>query len=146
MTTIIAGTAATISVTVMQDGSPVPVAGSMAARVFTMDGKTELVPSTPVDQATPGASWAEGVVVVALDSSQTTTLPPGDAMLVLQGGFGIKRFKLVVETLFEPTRTSLFIKDIVVNEIRQDRLVAAAAGVLNALALLGNCLIWSKIL
>ena len=144
MTTIIAGSSATLSVTVMQDGAPVPVSGSVIARVFSMDGKTELVTSTAVESSAPGANWLAGLVVVALDSSQTASLPPGDVMLVLQGGFGIKRFKATVETLFAPTRTSLFIKDIVVNEIRQDRLVAAAAGVLHDVKVSDDYL-WDKV-
>lgn len=144
MTTIIAGSAAAFTVTVQANGTPVSVSGEVTARVFSMDGRTELVESQALDSAAPGANWPAGVVAVSLDAAVTGTLQPGDVMLVLQGGFGIKRFKLAVETLFEPTRTSLFIKDIVVEELRNDRLMAAAAGVLQDVKVSDDYL-WDKI-
>lgn len=144
MATIIAGSPAKIPVIVQTNGSPIPVSGAVTARVFTMDGRTELVASQDVLDSATGANWPEGVVVVDLDAAATGVLSAGDAMLVLQGDFGIKRFRLVVETLFEPTRTSLFIKDIVVDELRNDRLMAAAAGVLQDVKVSDDYL-WDKV-
>lgn len=144
MTTIIAGSAAAFTVTVQSNGTSVPVSGTVTARVFSMDGKTELVDAITLDDEATGANWPAGVVAVALTSDQTAALSPGDAMLVLQGAFGVKRFRLVVETLFAPTRTSLFIKDIVVEELRNDRLMAAAAGVLQDVKVSDDYL-WDKI-
>lgn len=144
MTTIIAGSPANITVTVQTDGAPVPVSGAVTARVFSMDGRQELVGSQPVAEDATGADWPSGRVIVTLDAQSTALLEPGDAMLVLAGDFGIKRFRLVVETLFAPTRTSLFIKDIVIDELRQDRLMAAAAGVLQDVKVSDNYL-WDKI-
>lgn len=144
MTTIIAGSDAAFTVTVQANGSPVPLSGALSARVFSMDGRTELVPSKELDSAAPGANWPAGVVAVTFDSADTEPLLPGDAMLVLVGPFGIRRFRLIVETLFAPTRTSLFIKDIVIDEIRQDRLMAAAAGVLQDVKVSDDYL-WDKI-
>ncbi|MBB3017706.1 hypothetical protein FHR70_000746 [Microvirga lupini] len=138
MTTIIAGSPASFSVTVQANGQPVPITGGVEARVFSMDGKQEFVP------AFPAQGDASGAVAVELDDTQTGTLPAGDVMLVLSGGFGIKRFKLTVETLFEPTRTSLFIKDIIIEELRNDRLMAAAAGVLQDVVVSDDYL-WDKI-
>jgi len=144
MTTIIAGSAAAFTVTVQANGSPVPVAGAVTARVFSMDGRTELVASQNCDSNAPGANWPAGVVAVSLDATATGALAPGEAMLVLQGGFGIKRFRITVETLAMPTRTSLFVKDIVVEELRNDRLMAAAAGVLQDVKVSDDYL-WDKI-
>lgn len=144
MTTIIAGSHASFTVTVQSNGAPVPVAGTVTARVFSMDGRTELFASKNCDSSAAGANWPTGVVAVSLDANDTGALSPGDAMLVLQGSFGIKRFRLVVETLFAPTRTSLFIKDIVVDEIRNDRLMAAAAGVLQDVKVSDDYL-WDKV-
>ena len=144
MTTIIAGSPAAFTVTVQANGAPVPVTGTVTARVFLMDGRTELVASQTLDSAAAGADWPSGIVAVALDATATSALPTGDAMLVLHGGFGIKRFRLVVETLFAPTRTSLFIKDIVIEEIRNDRLMAAAAGVLQDVKVSDDYL-WDKV-
>lgn len=144
MTTLIAGDPAQFTVTVQADGVPVPVSGAVKARVFSMDGKQLLVGEKALDGSEPGANWPAGVVGVVLDATDTADLEPGDAMLVLQGGFGIKRFRLIVETLFAPTRTSLFIRDIVVEEIRNDRLMAAAAGVLQDVRVSDDYL-WDKV-
>ena len=144
MTTIISGSAASVSVTVRANGNSVPISGATTASVFSIDEKQVLV--SPFDLAgdAPGANWPAGVVVVPLTSEQTQSLKPGNAILVIQGDFGIKRFKLTVETLFAPTRTSLFIKDIVVDDIRNDRLVSAAAGALQDVKV-SDDYIWDKV-
>jgi hypothetical protein len=144
MTTIIAGSPAHFAVTVQRDGLPVAISGTVEARVFTMDGKQELIGSTAVDSAAVDANWPEGVVAVDFPDTETANLAPGEAMLVLSGDLGIRRFSLTVETLFEPTRTSLFIKDIVVDEIRKDRLTAAASGVLQDVKI-SDDYIWNKV-
>lgn len=141
MTTIIAGTDAEFDVTVQNNGNPVPLSGTITARVFSMDGKRELIGGSDLVE-TDG--WPEGVATVAFADTDTAGLAPGEAMLVLQGSFGIKRFRVSIETLFEPTRTSLFIKDIVVEEIRNDRLSAAAAGILQDI-IVSDDYIWSKV-
>lgn len=144
MPTIIAGSPASFTVTVQSNGQPVPISGAVTARIFSMDGRSELVPSLDLADDAPGANWPSGVVAVDLDATATGPLEPGDAMLVLQGSFGLKRFRLVVETLFAPTRTSLFIRDIVIGEIRNDRLMAAAAGVLQDVQVSDDYL-WDKV-
>lgn len=144
MTTIIAGSAANIPVTVQSNGAPVPLTGTVAARVFSMDGKQELVQSITLDSNATGANWPAGLAVVNLDAAQTGALPTGSVMLVLQGAFGIKRFKLVVETMFAATQTSLFVRDIVIDELRQDRLAIAMAGIMPNISLSDDYL-WNKI-
>lgn len=143
MPTIVSGSAADFSVTVQADGVPVPVT-AVTARVFNMDGTTELIPAITLTADQPGADWPSGDVGVQFTGEQTALLTPGDAQLLLQGNFGIKRFRLVVESLFAPTRTSLFIKDIVIAEIRKDRLMAAAAGVLQDVKVSDDYL-WDKV-
>lgn len=144
MATIIAGSPAQFTVTVQADGTPIAVTGPVTARVFSMDGRQELVASQDLADDATGANWPAGVVAVTLDAGATAALEPGAAMLVLAGSFGIKRFQLTVETLFAPTRTSLFIKDIVIEELRNDRLMAAAAGVLQDVKVSDDYL-WQKI-
>lgn len=144
MPTIISGRDAKFPVYVTSNGQPIPLSGTVSARVFDMEGKQELISITDLDEAADGADWEDGIAVVEFSSSQTGAVPPGDAMLVIDGDFGIKRFRLVVETLFAPTRTSLFIKDIVVDEIRNDRLMAAAAGVLQDIQV-SDDYIWDKV-
>lgn len=144
MPSIIAGSAAQFTVSVQKDGKPLPVTGAVEARVFTLDGRTELVDQFAVDESATGADWQLGIVAVEFEVAQTDGLKPGQAMLVLTGGFGIKRFQLTVETLFAPTRTSLFIRDIVIEELRQDRLMAASAGALQDVVVSDDYL-WSMI-
>lgn len=144
MPTIVAGSSAAFVVQVQKDGAPVPVSGDIKARIFAMDGRTELVPQWPLDENTAGADWDSGLVTVELNSGQTAALRPGSVLLVLVGSFGIKRFQVAVETLVEPTRTSLFIRDVVIEELRNDRLVAASAGALQDVHVTDDYL-WSMI-
>lgn len=142
--TIYAGQAAQLAVTVQRDGAPLVLSGSVVASVYSMDGKQTYIDSVAADSATPGADWANGVVVVLLDATQTALVPAGTCLLVLAGDFGIHRFRVTSETLFEPTRTSLFIRDLVVDEIRSDRLMAAAAGILQDVKV-SDDYIWDKV-
>lgn len=144
MSTIIAGSDAVVSVSVLQNGHPVPLSGDVFAAVYTMDGKTKLYGEVPVDSNAGGADWANGLVVVSIPGSASATVDPGEYMLVLRYPSGIKRSRLVVETMFVPTRTSLFIRDIVVDEIRTDQLMAAAASVLSGVEV-SDDYIWGKV-
>lgn len=142
MPTIVAGRPAQFTVKVQKDGKPVPVTGPVDAALFTLDGRTQLSATATVDEQAAGASWQTGVVAVEL--ADTSDLEPGLIMLALTGSFGIKRFQITVETLFAPTRTSLFIRDIVIEELRNDRLVAASAGAL-ADVVVSDDYLWSMI-
>ena len=144
MTMIVAGQPAKITVTVKVDGSPIPISGAVNRMVYSLDGRTEMIGPVALDSEAAGADWANGVVVVEFDAADTTGLTAGDAMLILQGEFGIKRFRLDVETLVEPVRTSLFIRDLVVDELRRDRLVAAASGAFPDVPLSDDYL-WDKL-
>jgi len=144
MPTITAGTDTTFSVAVMTNGQPVPLAGPLTARVVTLDGKSEILTGLELDGEADGADWGSGVAAVTLAGSTTAGWEPREYMLVLQGAFGVKRFSLVVETLFAPVRNSLFIRDLVVDEIRRDRIMAAAASVLSGIEV-SDDYIWNKI-
>ena len=144
MTMILSGSAAAPSFTVQLDGAVLPIAGDVTAQVFSMDGRTEFVAGRSISDAEPGADWPAGRVVVPLTALETGAIPPGDAMLVLAGAFGLRRYRLVVETLALGTRTSLFIRDIVVDEIRRDRLMSAAAGILQDIKVSDQYL-WDKV-
>jgi len=144
MATIIAGSDATLPITILTDGNPIPVSGDINAAIYTINGRTVLIGAQLVDPAAAGANFSAGVVVVSLSADQTSPLVPGDVMLVMTGSFGIRRYRMVVETLEMPTRTSLFIKDIVVDEMRNEQLMAAAAGVLQDVVITDSY-IWSKV-
>lgn len=144
MTTIISGNAAAFTVQVQLDGAPLPVAGSVSARVFSMDGRVEHVAEKALASDAPGANWPAGVIAVQLDDTDTAAIPVGEAMLVLAGAFGLRRYRLLVETLALGTRTSLFVRDIVVDEIRRDRLMAASAGILQGVKVT-DAYLWDKV-
>lgn len=144
MTTIIAGEPAKFTVQVQHNGKPLSITGPVKARVFNQNGSAELIEEREMLEDFQGADWYSGIVAVEFDGDDTALLQPGDAMLALIGDFGIKRFRLVVETLLQPTRTSLFIKDLVVQEMREDRLMAAAAGAFQNIEV-SDEYIWQKV-
>ncbi len=144
MAVIIPGAEALIIETLLSNGSPLPASGTLVAHLFSMDGRTELADPITLSETATGADWPNGVVAVTLSAEITATLPVGQIMLAVVGPFGVKRFRLVVETLLSPTRTSLFIKDIVVGDIRAEQLVAAATGALQEVAI-SDDYIWNKI-
>ena len=144
MSVIIPGADALIVETILADGSPIAVSGELVAHLFSMDGRTAISDPITLSSTSPSANWPAGVVSVPLSSAITTTLPVGQLMLAISGPFGVKRFRLVVETLLSPTRTSLFIKDIVVGDIRSEQLVAAATGALQEVKI-SDDYIWNKI-
>jgi hypothetical protein len=145
MPTILAGADTTLSLTVLHDGLPLALSGAVSAMVVTLDARTQIVPAFELDPDAAGAEWDEGVVVVALPGDATDQVAPADYMLVLRGSFGAKRFGLTVESLAPGVRTSLFIRDMVVDEIRRDRLMAAAASVLSGIQI-SDEYIWRKVL
>lgn len=143
MSPILSGSPAAPVVLVQEDGAPVAVS-SASASVYSMDGRVALVPTKPLSDAEVGADWPIGRVVVPLEANETAAIPAGEAMLVLTGNFGIRRYRLLIESVALGTRTSLFVRDIVVDEIRRDRLMAAAAGILQDIVVSDQYL-WDKV-
>jgi hypothetical protein len=141
MTTIIQGKAAAFTVQVLANGQPVPLAGGLSAMVLTSNGRGTLVEAFDL---VPGDGLAQGLVDVQLTQEKVAEIPAGEAMLAIIGDFGVKRFKLVVEPLAAGTITSLFVRDIVVDEIRRDQLMAAAASVLQNVQVSDDYL-WDKV-
>lgn len=144
MTTIVAGSPAQFIVSVLRDGKPVPLTPDVSMRVLNMTGRKVLINERVLDPDQPGSDFDEGVVAISLEASETSDLPPGNSLLVLSGPFGLHRFQLNIETLFEATRNSLFIRDLVIDEIRGDRLMSAAAGVLQGISVSDDYL-WDKV-
>ncbi|ATI15635.1 hypothetical protein [Bordetella phage vB_BbrM_PHB04] len=148
MTTIFKGQPAQLTVTVQVDGAPVAIdaASSVSAQLFTVDGSTALSGPKACASTDAGADWPAGVVAVSFTDTETAALELGDVMLVLTGssGFSIKRFKVTVESATAPTKSFLFTKDFIVEEIRADRLMAAAQGFMGG-AVMSDDYIWSKV-
>lgn len=149
MTTIFKGQPANLTVTVQVNGAPVAIdaASTVSARLFTVDGATALSDSKPCAADAAGADWTAGVVAVAFDATETDALALGDVMLVLTGsnGFSVKRFKVTVESATAPTKSALFVKDFIVEEIRADRLMQTAQDLTGGDPV-SDDYIWSKVL
>lgn len=149
MTTILAGQPAQFTVTVQVDGAAVAIAtgSTVSAQLFSIDGLQSLTPSEPCSSTGPGANWAAGVVAVSFTSNDTASLTTGPAMLVLTSSSPafVKRFQVNVETAAGPTRSTLFIKDIIVEELRADRLMIASQNFFAGVTLSDDFL-WGKVL
>lgn len=148
MTTIIKGQAANIALTVQVDGAPIAInAGStVSAQLFTLDGATALSGVEPCNANAAGADWTKGIVVAAFQASDTGVLDLGDVMLVLTGssGFSVKRFKVTVESATAPTKSFLFTRDFVIEDIRSDALMQSAQDLMGG-AILSDDYIWGKV-
>src|SRR5690606_13966831 len=110
------------------------------------DGATALSPSKQLENDASGAKWSEGVVVVEFTAEETGELEPGEVMLVITSTAPalVKRFRVVVEEVTAPVRSSLFVRDIVVDELRADRLLLAAKTVLSG-AKFSDDYLWDRI-
>jgi hypothetical protein len=148
MTTILAGLPAQFAVTVQIDGAPVAIASSstVTAQLFAMDGTTALCPAQPAASTDPGANWGAGVVAVTLDSAAMTGVPVGAAMLAITSSAPafVKRFKIDVEAAGVATRSQLFVKDLAIEELRADNLLAAASNFFSGQVLTDDYL-WGKL-
>lgn len=146
MPTIFKGQSANISVTLQANGATVSIdpSASVTGQLFTVDGAQSLSEPITAQSNTAGADWPNGVVVVPFSDAATAALPLGDVMLVLTGAFGAKRFRVSVESLTAPVKSSLFVKDFIVDELRQDRLLMASQNVLAGFAPTDDYL-WEKV-
>lgn len=128
--TIIIGQAETLSATVQVDGAPLSIdtAATVNARLTSLDGRTSLAPDRPCDHTATGANWAQGVVVAAFTAPETAVLTAGppDITLVLAGPGFVKRFRVHVEAEATTPSSLLFVRDLIVDELRQNQLVLLA--------------------
>jgi hypothetical protein len=148
MSTIVIGQDAHLTVTVRQDGAGVPIgtSASITAALYTSDGRTHVDDLPAPDPAAAGADWSSGVVAVDVPSAVSSGLQPGNLILLLASdAFGVRRFSMQVESVTEPVASQLFVRDVVVDEIRNDRLTAAAS-LLDPDIVLTDGYLWSKVL
>lgn len=128
--TIIIGQPETLSATIMVDGAPIAIdpTATVNARLTTINGFTTLAPDRPCDHTATGANWAAGVVVAAFTNVETGALTAGppDILLVLAGPGFVKRFRVHVETEATMPSSLLFVRDVIVDELRQNQLILMA--------------------
>lgn len=148
MTTIISNQAANIAVTLMMDGVAVLInpAATVTAQLFNIQtGVPLFTPAKVLSSTDIGSSWSSGLVAVALSAGDTASTVPPDAMLAIVVNGKPYRFRIIVEVAnAAPTKSALFIKDFVVNEIRADRLYAVAEGLLPGVSI-SDDYIWNKV-
>lgn len=148
-TTIIAGQPATLVVTVKQDGAAVAIDPSsvVKVRLYAMDGVTALSAEKTLTSASP-ANWQAGLVAAAFTNVETGALALGECMLVVTSTLPtlVKRFRVLVESssLSAPVKSALFVKDLIVDEMRGDRLLLAAQNALPSTTVSDDYL-WGKI-
>lgn len=146
--TIIIGQAESLSATIQINGAPLPIdtAATIQARLVSLDGQTVLAPDRPCDHTATGANWAQGVVVAAFTDVETGALTAGppDVMLVLAGPGFVKRFRVHVETASSVPRSLLFIRDIIIDELRENQLVLMAQSFFPSVALTDD-FIWNNV-
>jgi len=147
MTTIIAGQDARVTVAIRVNGKvvPIPSTAQVRAHLLSEDGSTPLFNAVPAAHDAIGADWNNGIVAVPLSSGETASLPKPSAILAIIGPGWIKRFKLDVQDLSTPDRSALFIKDIVIDELRQDRLTLMAQNFGGTVDLTDDYM-WQKVL
>ncbi|SAK98708.1 hypothetical protein AWB80_07574 [Caballeronia pedi] len=131
MTTIFTGQAASIALAVQANGAPVALdpASTVSAQFSTLDGSSSIGAPIPVLSTDVGANWDVGIVVVQVSADLAGQLPVGAAMLTLTSSAPslIKRFKIGVESAGTITKSALFVRDFIIDELRADNLMQAAA-------------------
>lgn len=148
-TTIIAGQAATLGVTVKQDGVAVAIdlASVVKGRLYAMDGVTPLSIEKTLASSSP-ANWPGGLVSISFTNVETGALALGECMLVITSTLPtvVKRFRVLVESaaVTAPVRSLLFVRDLIVEEMRAERLLLAAQNALPGTAVSDDYL-WDKI-
>lgn len=148
MPTIVIGQSVSFTVGVQQDGQAVAIDPSttITAALYSADGRTLVANLAAPLSTDAGANWPAGIVAVTVSDTVSGTLAVGNLLLTLvSAAFGARRFALQVESVTDPVASQLFVRDVVVAEIRNDRLTAAAT-LLNKKVPLTDTYIWNKVL
>lgn len=145
--TIIIGQAESLSATVQVNGAPLAIntGSTVNARLVSLDGQTILAPDRACVSSAAGANWALGIVVAVFTNVETGALTAGpDIMMVLAGPGFVKRFLVHVEQESVVPRSLLFIRDIIVDELRSNHLVLIAQSYFPGITLTDD-FIWSAV-
>ncbi len=135
--------------TLKTDGTAVAIAAgsTVTAQLFDVaTGAALFTPAKVLLEADAGSSWSDGLVAVPLTAPDTADVVPPDAMLVVSVNGKAYRFRLLVELANSAaTKSALFVRDFVVDEIRADRLYAVTQTLLPGVTF-SDDYIWGKIL
>lgn len=131
----------------MRDGVATPIAPNTAVKVQIF-GIHDLMPITTARAVLNNegqANWAAGVVGVVLQTAEQQVLLPPAVMVVISSDSFVNRFKMDVQSTSSVTKSLLFIKDFVVNELRADRLLILAQTILPGITF-GDDYLWEKVI
>jgi hypothetical protein len=133
---------------IVTDGVPVPIDPGAAVQVqfLTADGLDVLTAARAVlPTETPAANWAKGLVGLLLQTQEVAAIGPPSVMAVIIGPGWVKRFLMDVDSPTLITRSLLFIRDLAITEMRNERLVLLASTYFPGVTLTDDY-IWQKIL
>lgn len=153
MITIERNTVSTVIVQLKKDGKPIVLAGSESLTWALITKQGQLIggqQQNPVDLTAQGTNLKTGSIVLSIDG---TTAPyqdefaTRDNVIVCVSGFPVGRamFQSDIRDPFELTRSQLFIKELVIPQLRDDQLMAASAGALRDMKV-SDDYIWRKLI
>lgn len=137
-----------IRVTLTHEGKAVSLlpADDVRYTILSARGKPALPAFVPLSPDTIGADWRQGKVVVEIDTMQNADFwdNADTAMLLVRGPFGQYVEELRILDPYQLERSQLFVKDMVVPQMRRDQLLVAASGAMREVSL-SDEYIWSKL-
>lgn len=137
-----------IRVTLLHEGKPVSLKPTDDVRfvILSPQGKPVFSDFTRLLANEPGANWNIGQVVALIDTTQDLDIwdKYDHAMLLVRGPFGQYVEQLDIRSPFELERSQLFVKDMVVPDMRRDQLLVAASGAMREVKL-SDAYIWNKL-
>lgn len=150
MTTIYPSKAADIdaTLTVGSSGLNISPASTVTAQLFAADGVTSLCAAKALSSAAIGANWSTGNVVAQFDETDTAgaVTPSAVVKFVVSLSGSSRSWSVPVEVGVPDERSALFpSRDIAVAKLRQDRLMLAAANVLEDPSKISDEYLWSKL-
>lgn len=133
------------------NGKPMVISPSTPLQWGLMTYKSKLIANslTSFDFNEPGTNLAKGQLVATVDLVSGTYKDEVEELdkciLMVNTVYGRQMTELVVMDAFELTRSQLFIKELVIPQMRSDQLMAASAGALRDMKV-SDDYIWRKLI
>lgn len=146
------GTVNTVTVQLKKDGKPIVLNGgeSLKWALITRQGQVIAGQQNDIDLTATGTSLKTGAVVITLDGTtapyQAELADRKETIIAVSGApVGRAMFPAEIREPFELTRSQLFIKELVIPQLREDQLMAASAGALRDMKV-SDDYIWRKLI
>lgn len=152
MITIERNTVSTLIVQLKKDGKPIPLTGgeSLTWALITKQAQVIAGQQNAIDLTAAGTNLKTGSVVISIDGTTDpyqAELASRDDVIVCVSGFPVGRamYQAEIKEPFALTRSQLFIKELVIPQLREDQLMAASAGALRDMKV-SDDYIWRKLI